>query len=285
MPEYIIEEGDGGYYGDGHRHHHHRHHRSSSRHHRRGWQYTCFPCLAYRKPRMRSRQRFHMAAAIAFIAALSAFVLYLLAALSLPIIKPIYLLQINFKTGADQPATSVATNLRFGVWGFCASSVLDLPTVFSNNGECTPIKLGYTLPPDVLSLIGFPPELTDAVLKVLTILLVLHPVAAGLALAMLVCTLFTRSQFVTVLALIDAILTAIVGSVVLAADLALVIEANRKINQELGGLLTVSFGNAVWMIVAAVAMSWLAVIALSAIACRCCGIRRKHGWYGDGYYG
>ena len=219
-----------------------------------------------------------------FLILLAAFVLYLLPALSLPIIKPVYLLQINFNTAADQPTTSVATNLRFGVWGFCASSVLDLPTIFTNDGRCTAPKLGYTIPQDVLNLTGFPPQVTQAVLEGLTILLVLHPVAAGIALAALLCALFLGSQFMTIFALILTVIGSIVGSVVLAADLALVIVANHKIHQELGNLLTVTFGNAVWMIVAAVACSWLSVILLSAIACRCCGIRRKHGWYGDGYY-
>lgn len=275
----IIIEQDNGDYGHRRRHHHSysgsRHH-----HHNRRFRYCC----PYGSPRIHSAQRFRFAAVTCFLVLLFAFVLYLLPALSLPIIKPIYLLQINFNT-ANQPPTSVATNLRFGVWGFCASSVLDLPTIFTNDGRCTAPKLSYSIPQDVLNLTGFPPQVTQAVLEGLTILLVLHPVAAGIALASLLPAIFLRSQFMTVLALVIAVIGAIVGSVVLAADLALVLVANHKIHQELGSLLTVTFGNAVWMIVAAVACSWLDVILLSAIACRCCGIRRKHGWYGDGYYG
>ena len=48
-----------------------------------------------------------------------AFLLFLLVALSLPILKSIYLLEIRSKT--SQIETTVATRLRFGVWGFCAS--------------------------------------------------------------------------------------------------------------------------------------------------------------------
>ena len=282
MAPIIIEQDDGGY---GHRRRHH--HDDYSRHHyhhRSRWR-SCFPCFAYRRPYIHSTQRFRGASVAAFLFLLAAFVLYLLAALSLPIIKPIYLLQINFATAADQPATSVATNLRFGVWGFCASSVLDLPTVFTNDGRCTAPRLGYNIPTDVLTLLGFPQQVAEALLEGLTVLLVLHPVAAGIALAALLPSFFLRHTFATVLALVIAVIGAIVGSVVLAADIALVIVADHKLRDELGGLLTVSFGDAVWMIVAAVACSWLSVILLSAIACRCCGIRRKHGWYGDGYYG
>ena len=184
------------------------------------------------------------------------------------------------------PPTSVATNLRFGVWGFCASSVLDLPTIFTNDGRCTAPRLGYDIPSDVLALLGFPQAVAQALLEGLTVLLVLHPVAAGLAFGTLLFALFVRcSKGMTICALVLGVITSIVGSVVLAIDIALVIVAGDEIHKELGSMLDVAFGNGVWMIVAAVALSWLGVILLSAIACRCCGIRRKHGWYGDGYYG
>lgn len=233
---------------------------------------------------MHSTHRYRCASVTAFIVLLVAFILYLLAALSLPIIKAIYLFQLNFTT-ENQPATSIATNFRFGVWGFCASSVLDEPTVFTNDGDCTSPQLGYTIPPDILALAGYPPEVTDAVVKALTVLLVLHPTTAGLAFLTLLFSFFVRSHCMTIFALITGILTAVVGSVVLAADLAIEIVASKKLKDEFGNLLQVSFGDGVWMIVVAVAMSWLGAVILSAVACYCCGIRRRHGWYGDGYYG
>jgi uncharacterized BrkB/YihY/UPF0761 family membrane protein len=52
---------------------------------------------------------------------ITAFFLLLFVALSLPIIKSVYLLQLNANTASDVPATSVGTELRFGVWGFCAT--------------------------------------------------------------------------------------------------------------------------------------------------------------------
>ncbi|EKM53369.1 uncharacterized protein PHACADRAFT_259697 [Phanerochaete carnosa HHB-10118-sp] len=282
MPTIIVEEEDDGYRG----HQHHHNYGSHRRHHRRysRW-HACFPCCAHRKPRFHSTARFHFAAWLTFIVLFFAFVLYLLPALSLPIIRAVYLLQINYSPPPNQPATNSATNLRFGVWGFCASTVLDLPTIFKNDGECTAPRLGYDIPVDVLSLAGFPPQVSEDLLEGLKILLVLHPISAGLAFLALVLAIFVRSQTMTVLTLLVTIIMAIVGSVSLAADLALTIVASDKIHDELGNQLAVSFGNAVWMIVAAAALSWVAVIALSAIACRCCGIRRRHGWYGDGFYG
>lgn len=57
---------------------------------------------------------------IAFLL-LASFILLLFVAISLPVFKPIYLLSVHTSAAADQPATSIATELRFGVWGFCAT--------------------------------------------------------------------------------------------------------------------------------------------------------------------
>lgn len=290
-PPIIIEEE-----GDGH-HHHHRHHggqyyeddddyRRPHRHYpyRYRWRDYCCPCFPSSYGfSMHHTHRYRCASVTTFIILFCAFVLYLLVALSLPVIKAVYLFQLNF-TSANQPPTSIATNFRFGVWGFCASSVLDEPTVFTNDGECTKPQLGYTIPPDILALAGYPPEVTSTVVKALTVLLVLHPTTAGLSFLTLLMGVFVRSPCMTILALISGIITAVVGSVVLASDLAIELVANHRLKDEFGSLLQVSFGDATWMIVAAVALSWIGVIFLSAIACYCCGIRRKHGWYGDGYY-
>jgi hypothetical protein len=54
-----------------------------------------------------------------FVLHLTAFVLLLLVGLSLTIIKAIYLLAL--KANGNRIATSLATELRFGVWGVCAS--------------------------------------------------------------------------------------------------------------------------------------------------------------------
>ena len=205
MPRIIVDEKDDDY---GRHHHHHQHRRHYSR-----WR-ACFPCCAYRKPRFHSRARYHFAAVLSFVVLLAAFVLYLLPALSLPILKPVYLLQVNFATAADQPATSIATNLRFGVWGFCASSVLDLPTILTNDGECTAPRLGYDIPADVLSLIGFPPSIAQDLLEALKLLLVLHPIVAGFALVTLALAALVRWQAMTICALIAGVMTAILGSVV-----------------------------------------------------------------------
>ena len=209
----------------------------------------------------------------AFFFLLASFVLFLLVAISIPIIKPIYLFIFDFGLQPNQPETSIATDIRFGVWGFCASSNLNLPTVFTNDGSCTAPRLGYNIPEDLLELTGHP-ELANTVLKGLTFLLVLHPVCAGLAFLGMFTALFLGSHGMSILSLLVTIVTAIVSSVVLAADLALTIVARQRVSDLTNGVVTVGWGNGVWMVLAGVASTWLAVILLSAVACRCCGYRK-----------
>lgn len=72
---------------------------------------------------VRARGPRHSAVALAATVILVvAFVLLLLVALSLPLIKAVYILQVNATPVQKQPPTSIATELRFGVWGFCATS-------------------------------------------------------------------------------------------------------------------------------------------------------------------
>lgn len=49
-----------------------------------------------------------------------AFLLSLLVSVSLPIVKPVYLLRVSSNT-SDLVPSPIATELRFGVWGFCAT--------------------------------------------------------------------------------------------------------------------------------------------------------------------
>lgn len=199
-----------------------------------------------------------------------AFLLFLLVALSLPIIKSIYLLEISSTT--SQIETTVATRLRFGVWGFCASSALKgTPT------ECIGPQLGYTIDPLTIEVITKETDLADVILKGLTILLVLHPVAAGLSLLTLVpvtasCLVYHKLPWI--LSLVLSVPNAIVSTIVFAADLALVIVARSKIKDESAIHVSIDFGNGVWMALVSTIFTWMAMILLSARVCRCFGFGR-----------
>ncbi|KAF8891853.1 hypothetical protein BD779DRAFT_1670797 [Infundibulicybe gibba] len=210
---------------------------------------------------------------ISFVLLLTAFILLLLVSISLPILKPVYILAFK-STATGQPATSIATELRFGVWGVCASSTLNQPTFFTNNGLCFGPKLGYDVPDYISSLVGISPTLITAIQKGLLAILVLHPIAAGLSFLAMISSLFLASHTLAINTLIMSILTGIISSIVFAIDLALVIIARNKLKDLANFRFTVEWGNAVWMILAAVALTWLAIIFISARVCYCCGVRK-----------
>ncbi|KAF8190781.1 hypothetical protein BJ912DRAFT_902822 [Pholiota molesta] len=206
----------------------------------------------------------------------SAFLLLLLVALSLPITKTIYLLSVKSTTAVAQEQLTLATELRFGVWGVCATSTLNPATATSNPGECFGPMLGYQVPADLAAAVNIPAAVVAIVEEALIVVLVLHPIAAGLALLSLLPALVFPSHAFSIAILIATILTALVSSVAFAIDLALVLVAKKEL-AALGSLhFAVTFGNAVWMILGAVVAIWSAVLTLSIHACECLGRHHRH---------
>jgi len=208
---------------------------------------------------------------------ISASILFMFIALSLPIIKQVYLLQLSGKPASSQPATSIGTELRFGVWGFCVTSALNRPTFFTNDGRCVGPRLGYTIDPTLLAAVTDEPNLANFILKALTVLLVLHPVAAALAFLTLLPVIASCCVFHTapwVISLVLSVATAIVSTLVFAADLGLVIVARHKLKNQHTVNVTIGFGNGVWIVLVGMLFTWVALILLSARVCRCCGFGR-----------
>lgn len=116
------------------------------------------------------------------------------------------------------------------------------------------------------------PAITTTVLKALLVVLILHPIAAGLSFLTLVASLFLASHSFSILALILSAVTAILNTLVFAIDIAIVILVRDKLPSIDNGF-AVQWGNAPWMTLAAVILTWAAMIALSARACYCCGVR------------
>jgi len=205
-----------------------------------------------------------------FLLLFIAFLIFLLVALSTPIIKTVYLLKITASTNPNQPATSIATVLEIGVWGLCAISALDRAGA---SGFCIGPELGYNIPPDaiaVASKAGVSSSTVTILLHALVVLLVLHPIAAGLSFITFINSIFLGHHAVSIIALIFAVITALVSTVVFAIDLALVIVARSNVKNITVGHFEVTWGNAVWMVLAATILTWVGVILLSARACYCC---------------
>jgi hypothetical protein len=121
------------------------------------------------------------------------------------------------------------------------------------------------------------PDLANFILKALTVLLVLHPIAAGLALLTVVpvlasCCVYHKAPWI--ISLVLSVATAIMSTVVFAADLALVIVARHKLKDQHTVNVTLSFGNGVWMVLVSMLFTWAALVLLSARVCQCCGFGR-----------
>lgn len=134
--------------------------------------------------------------------------------------------------------------------------------------------MGYDVPEDLLELTGYA-EAAGIVLKALTVLFVLHPVCAAVAFVCMFTSLFLSSKAMTIISLLLSVVSALLGSLVFATDLAIEIVARDKIAPLiLNGDVLIGWGNGPWMMVVAVFFTWVSVILLSAVSCRCCGPRK-----------
>jgi len=194
------------------------------------------------------------------------FLLFLLVGLSVPIIKSIYILGVNAQAQSGEPVTSVATTVRFGVWGICALSA------FHHTDTCYGPSVGYKIPESILDVTGYP-QLADAVLKGLTALLILHPIVAAISFIGAFTSLFLESRPMHIISLIFTIVNTFLSSIVLAADLAIIIVARARVPGLTGGNFTIEWGNGVWMVLVGVFLSWLGMILLSIPVCGCCGVK------------
>lgn len=202
-----------------------------------------------------------------FVIFFTAFLLFLLVGLSLTITPSIYLVKISSGNTAV-PTSNAATTLEFGVWGVCGKSAL-------GTGQCYGPQLGYTVPQSILSILGLSQQIATAAEKTILTLLVLHLVSAALSTIVFVLALYLHSHAAAIIALIVAVVTALLTSFILAMDVVLIVLLKDNMNIVVTGLkFDVEFGNAVWMILTAVLLTWFAVVMLSARACYCFGVRR-----------
>ncbi|EMD33143.1 hypothetical protein CERSUDRAFT_118206 [Gelatoporia subvermispora B] len=205
---------------------------------------------------------------------LVSFVLFLLVGISTPIVKSIYLFNLQFTPTAGQPTTSVGTDIRFGAWGACIYSALQA-SAGTQVMECFGPQVGWTVPEDVVELTGMP-QLVHDVVEGLTAVLVLHPVCAALAFICVFTSLFLESHNMAIASLVMAILTMLLGAVVFAADLALVLIAQIKIGALSDFQYTVSWGPGPWMVLVAFVLCFIGMVLLSVVVCGCCGVGREY---------
>lgn len=162
--------------------------------------------------------------------------------------------------------------VRYGTTAALTSTLLS--STLAQNAACIGPQLGYEIPESVVSLSGFPASVIQVIEQSLLVVLVLHPIAAGLVFIAMFASLFLGSQAFSIFVLVLTIIAALVSSVVLGVDLGLAITARNEVAKIVTFNVELAIGNGVWLMVAAVTLVWLAVILLSARVCHCLGVRR-----------
>ncbi|KIJ31283.1 hypothetical protein M422DRAFT_234667 [Sphaerobolus stellatus SS14] len=203
------------------------------------------------------------------------FLLLLLVSLSLPVIKTLYILQVQSAPVSKLQIANVAADLRFGVWGVCATSELDAATHVTKSAVCTHPRLGYDLDSKVLALIGHP-QIASIVEKTLAVVLVLNPIAAALTFLALLCTIpAARVHACGIFALLLTILSALMTTIALGVVFGIIGVAKSRVGPLTDDLFSVSTGNCPWMVLTAMILLWIAVVLASAVSCNCCGLGRR----------
>jgi len=183
--------------------------------------------------------------------------------------------------------------VKFGVWGYCRSAieVSFFGTGTQTDPSCSDPKLGYQFDSATAHALQLD-DLTNIVSKALTVALVLHPVACGLAFISLVVTIFAllrrrrhfqlygtesdgRSRFSSIISFAIILLAALFTTIVFIVDVVLVAVARGKIRDALGDdqFVHLTWGSAVWMTLVAALALWFALLAT---ACPSCGSRLRH---------
>lgn len=152
--------------------------------------------------------------------------------------------------------------------------MLDVPTIFTNNGQCSSPRLGYAVSNAILALTG-QPQLLEIVLKALIAILVLHPICAGIALVALICAFVSFIHAFAIMSLILTIVAALVTSLVAAIDIAVVAVAMNKVGDITQFSFRVKWGNAPWMTLVSAVLLWLVIILQSVTVCGCCGYSQR----------
>ncbi|KAF7295021.1 hypothetical protein MIND_01040200 [Mycena indigotica] len=205
------------------------------------------------------------------------FLLLLLVTLSVPIIKTIFLFRLTAAASSGFFNSSASSSVVFGVWGYCTSGV-DVSVASINRdapGHCSERKLGYTFDSTVaraLHVSGF----EKLISKGLTAVLALHPVVVCLTFIVLVLSLFAlrrrevhgSARLWSLLLFGVGVLTAILTTIVFLIDVILVAVVRHRVHTDTDGVLTLNWGNAVWMTLTATILLWIAVIgSLTGVCC------------------
>ncbi|KAG9006154.1 hypothetical protein FRB93_008946 [Tulasnella sp. JGI-2019a] len=200
----------------------------------------------------------------------------------MPILKPVWLLGLHSNPARSQPVTDVATDVRFGLWGYCASGYQFSSSgspYFAQDYQCSHPKLGFTITPTVETLLG-DNRLADVLLKGVTYALLLQPISCIITFLILIPSIVgifhpLALGFVTIVSLLLSIIAAFIETIDFVLVIVLVKVAQSRVSAATENQFTLQWGPAVWMSLAATVCLWFGVIGLSALVCGCCGVRSR----------
>ncbi|KAJ7710011.1 actin cortical patch SUR7/pH-response regulator pali [Mycena rosella] len=196
-----------------------------------------------------------------------AFLLLLLVTLSVPIIKTIYLFSLSAQASSSLLHSSASVSFRGGVFGWCTSGAdVSLVSIINENtpAECSKPHLGYSFDSTVATALHVD-KFENLISKSLTAALALHPLVVALTFVTLLISLFMlrrgsngTSRLPSLLALIMGVLTASLTTIVFIIDVALVALVRKHVHNDTDGVLTLNWGNAVWLTLTAAILLWIA---------------------------
>ncbi|KAG8978465.1 hypothetical protein FRC05_010710 [Tulasnella sp. 425] len=210
-----------------------------------------------------------------------AWLFLLLVTLSVPIIKSLNLFHINanVSVGVSIATATAKVAINYGIFGYCTSALNIQAGPFSENSpaECSPKKLGYTIDPTVQKLLSAvnADDLVDVINKALTFVLVLHPIACAFTFIALLLALLaafranvSKSRFPSIAASAFGVFAALLTTIVFIVDVVFVSIVKSKLKNHTDGAATANYGAAVWLVLVAALLLWVA----SVLAC--CGVFR-----------
>lgn len=195
-----------------------------------------------------------------------AFILLLVATISIPVTRSIYLIKLNFATSAGISGVKATGKVEFGVWGYCVFPVQASAFGISTGATattCSPAKLGYTFDSQLVKLTG----LQDAAHTISTVTsagLVLHPIACGLAFLALLFALLaacTNSAMLHIITLVAGYLGALIATIAFIVDCALYGILRNKV--KVAGVV-IGWGNAITLTTIGAVILWAGAIAATS---------------------
>ncbi|KAG8932365.1 hypothetical protein FRC01_014436 [Tulasnella sp. 417] len=210
-----------------------------------------------------------------------AWLFLLLVTLSVPIIKSLNLFHINadVEVGVSIASASAKVAINYGIFGYCTSALNIQAGPFSQNtpAECSPKKLGYAIDPTVQRLLSAvqADDIVDVINKTLTFVLVLHPIACAFAFIALLLALLasfranvSKSRIPSLAASGVGIFAALITTIVFIVDVVFVSIVKSKLKDHTDGAATANYGAAVWLVLVAALLLWVASLGA------CCGMLR-----------